>query len=50
MILIIFQEFTHGSTFAGAPLASTIGLAVLEQIFEKGFLKNDFPPKFGHSH
>ena len=31
---------SHGSTFAGAPLASTIGLAVLEQIFKKGFLKN----------
>ncbi len=31
---------SHGSTFAGAPLASTIGLAVLEQIFKRGFLKN----------
>ena len=31
---------SHGSTFAGAPLASTIGLAVLEQIFKKGFLKD----------
>ena len=31
---------SHGSTFAGAPLASTIGLAVLEIFFHKGFLKN----------
>ena len=31
---------SHGSTFGGAPLASTIGIAVLQQIFKKGFLKN----------
>ena len=31
---------THGSTFGGNPLAMSIGSAVLEQIFKKGFLKN----------
>ncbi len=31
---------SHGSTFGGSPLASSIGYAVLEQIFKKGFLKN----------
>ena len=31
---------THGSTFGGNPLAMSIGCAVLEQIFKKGFLKN----------
>ena len=31
---------THGSTFGGNPLAMSIGIAVLEQIFKKGFLKN----------
>ena len=30
----------HGSTFGGNPLAMTIGNAVLDQIFKKGFLKN----------
>ena len=31
---------THGSTFGGNPLAMTVGNAVLDQIFKKGFLKN----------
>ena len=31
---------THGSTFGGNPLAMSVGNAVLEQIFKKGFLKN----------
>ena len=31
---------SHGSTFGGSPLASSIGIAVLNQIFKKGFLKN----------
>ena len=31
---------THGSTFGGNPLAMSIGNAVLDQIFKKGFLKN----------
>ena len=31
---------THGSTLGGNPLAMSIGSAVLEQIFKKGFLKN----------
>ena len=31
---------THGSTFGGNPLAMSIGDAVLDQIFKKGFLKN----------
>ena len=31
---------THGSTFAGNPLAMSVGNAVLDQIFKKGFLKN----------
>ena len=31
---------THGSTFGGNPLAMSIGSAVLDQIFKKGFLKN----------
>jgi len=30
---------THGSTFGGNPLAMTIGNAVLDQIYKKGFLK-----------
>ena len=30
---------THGSTFGGNPLAMSIGDAVLDQIFKKGFLK-----------
>ena len=30
----------HGSTFGGNPMAMTIGNAVLDQIFKKGFLKN----------
>ena len=31
---------THGSTFGGNPLAMSIGNAVLDQIFKKGFLLN----------
>ncbi len=31
---------THGSTFGGNPLAMSVGNAVLDKIFEKGFLKN----------
>tara|TARA_B100001540_G_scaffold250701_1_gene226727 strand:+ start:121 stop:1290 length:1170 start_codon:yes stop_codon:yes gene_type:complete len=31
---------THGSTFAGNPLAMSVGNAVLDQIFKKGFLTN----------
>ena len=31
---------THGSTFGGNPLAMSIGNAVMDQIFKKGFLKN----------
>ena len=31
---------THGSTFGGNPLAMSVGNAVLDQIFKKGFLLN----------
>jgi len=31
---------SHGSTFGGNPLAMSVGNAVLDQIFKKGFLKN----------
>ena len=31
---------SHGSTFGGTPLAMSVGNAVLDQIFKKGFLKN----------
>jgi acetylornithine/N-succinyldiaminopimelate aminotransferase len=31
---------THGSTFGGNPLAMSVGNAVLDQIFRKGFLSN----------
>jgi len=31
---------THGSTFGGNPLAMSVGNAVLDQIFRKGFLNN----------
>jgi len=31
---------THGSTFGGNPIAMSVGNAVLDQIFKKGFLKN----------
>ena len=31
---------THGSTFGGNPLAMSVGNAVIDQIFKKGFLKN----------
>ena len=30
---------THGSTFGGNPLAMSVGNAVMEQLFKKGFLK-----------
>ena len=31
---------SHGSTFGGNPLAMSVGNAVLDQIFKKGFLNN----------
>ena len=31
---------SHGSTFGGNPLAMSVGNAVLDQIFKKGFLHN----------
>ena len=31
---------SHGSTYAGSPLATTVGNAVLDQILKKSFLKN----------
>jgi len=31
---------SHGSTFAGNPLAMSVGNAVMDQIFKKGFLNN----------
>jgi len=31
---------THGSTFGGNPLAMSVGNAVLDVIFKKGFLSN----------
>ena len=31
---------SHGSTFGGKPLAMSVGNAVLDQIFKKGFLNN----------
>ena len=31
---------THGSTFGGNPLAMSVGNAVLDKVFKKGFLKN----------
>ncbi len=31
---------SHGSTFGGNPLAMSVGNAVLDQIYKKGFLKN----------
>jgi len=31
---------SHGSTFGGNPLAMSVGNAVLDQIFKKGFLIN----------
>jgi acetylornithine/N-succinyldiaminopimelate aminotransferase len=31
---------THGSTYGGNPNACSVGLAVMDQIFKKGFLKN----------
>ena len=31
---------SHGSTFAGNPLAMSVGNAVLDQILKKGFLKS----------
>ena len=31
---------THGSTFGGNPLAMSVGNAVLDTVFKKGFLKN----------
>ena len=41
---------THGSTFGGNPLAMSVGNAVLDQIFKKGFLKNvEKNSKYFHS-
>ena len=31
---------THGSTFGGNPLAMTVGIAVMNELFKKGFLGN----------
>ena len=31
---------THGSTFGGNPLAMSVGNAVLDQVFKRGFLQN----------
>ena len=31
---------SHGSTFGGNPLAMSVGNAVLDQMFKKGFLQN----------
>ena len=31
---------SHGTTFGGNPLAMSVGNAVMDQIFKKGFLKN----------
>ena len=31
---------THGSTFGGNPLACSVGVAVLKEIFSDGFLEN----------
>tara|TARA_B100000686_G_C16439188_1_gene786093 strand:- start:208 stop:834 length:627 start_codon:yes stop_codon:yes gene_type:complete len=31
---------SHGSTFAGSPLATSVSIEVLNQIYKKGFLKN----------
>ena len=31
---------SHGSTFAGSPLATSVSFEVLNQIYKKGFLKN----------
>ena len=31
---------SHGSTFAGSPLSTSVSGEVLNQIFKKGFLKN----------
>ena len=31
---------THGSTYGGNPLAMTVGNAVINQVFKKGFLEN----------
>tara|TARA_Y100001980_G_scaffold37971_1_gene14769 strand:- start:615 stop:995 length:381 start_codon:yes stop_codon:yes gene_type:complete len=31
---------SHGSTFGGNPLAMSVGNAVMDQLFKKGFLQN----------
>ena len=31
---------SHGSTFGGNPLAMSVGNAVMDQMFKKGFLQN----------
>ena len=41
---------THGSTFAGNPLAMSVGNAVLDYVFKKNFLKNvQINSKYFHS-
>ena len=39
-VAIAMTPGSHGSTFGGNPLAMSVGNAVLDQIFKKGFLKN----------
>jgi acetylornithine/N-succinyldiaminopimelate aminotransferase len=39
-IASVMTPGTHGSTFGGNPLAMSVGNAVLDQIFRKGFLEN----------
>ena len=31
---------THGSTYAGNPLAMAVGNAIMDEVFKKGFLSN----------
>jgi len=39
-VAVCMTAGTHGSTFGGNPLAMSVGNAVLDQIFKKGFLVN----------
>ena len=36
----VFGPGSHASTFGGNPLAAAAGLAVMEEILSKGFLKS----------
>jgi acetylornithine aminotransferase len=36
----VFQPGSHGSTFGGNPLASTAGLATIEEIVDRNIVKN----------